>query len=159
MVTLSLVVALIMANNYKVDVNQERYKLTKDYTEAKDAEYTFNYKEGKALYEGMCSRCHGERGEGALTAPPLKNALILNDNIKTLKVVIHGLNGEIKREGKTFNTLMPAFKVVKHTDLADVTNYIRKEFSETQEIITPMKVIEAKIDFISRDKPWTEKEL
>src|SRR5690606_11786567 len=151
--------AWIMAQNYKVDVNKDRYKLTKDYSEAKDQEYVFNEDNGRSLYEGMCARCHGDRGEGVFGSPPLKEAELLNDNLKTMKVIIYGLNGEISREGKTYNSLMPPFKMMKHQDLADVTNYIRKKFANQTDIVTPVKVIETKIDFIKQSKPFLESEL
>src|SRR5690606_41046815 len=55
---LSITMAWIMAQNYKVDVNKDRYKLTKDYAEAKDQDYTFNEENGRSLYEGMRSEEH-----------------------------------------------------------------------------------------------------
>src|SRR5690606_26031559 len=132
---------------------------TKDYAEAKDQDYTFNEENGRSLYEGMCARCHGDRGEGTFGSPALKSALLLNDSLKTMKVIIYGLNGEIFRDGKTFNSLMPPFKMMKHSDLADVTNYIRKEFADKNDIVNPVKIIETKIDFIKQSKPFLESEL
>lgn len=156
---LSITMAWIMAQNYKVDVNKDRYKLTKDYAEAKDQNYTYNHDNGRSLYQGMCSRCHGDKGQGVLGSPPLKDALLLKDSLKTMKVIVFGLNGEISREGKTYNSLMPPFKMMKHKDLADVTNFIRKEFANQTDTITPVNIIETKIDFIQQAKPFLESEL
>lgn len=160
MIILSFVLAWIMAQNYKKDISKERHSLTAAYKEAKDEGYTYDHEQGKKVYDQLCLRCHRADGSGDYSTPPLTGSPIVNgDNVKLTKVVIQGLQGPIERNGKTYNTLMPPFKAIKNLDMAHVLNYIKNTFGENKEEITTMKVIEAKIDFIKRDKPWTEAEL
>ena len=160
MVVLSFVLSWIMAQNYKKDISKERHALTAAYTAAKDEGYTYDATQGKALYSQLCARCHQADGSGDYANPPLMNSPIVNgDSVKLTKVVIHGLQGAIERNGKTYNALMPAFKAIKNSELAHVLNYIKQNFGEDHSEITTMKVIEAKVDFIKRDKAWTEAEL
>jgi mono/diheme cytochrome c family protein len=84
--------------------------------------------DGKAVYTKNCSSCHAATGQGVPgTFPPLaKNSFVTGDQKKVATVLVKGLNGEIKVNGKSYNGTMPAWKgTLSNAEIAAVANYIR----------------------------------
>lgn len=151
MVVLSFVVAWIMAGNFNQDISKLRYKLTQEYKEIKDADYSYNAEIGKKIYVNTCSKCHGINGEGNLQSPPLKSSnLIKTRPDLALKIIVKGLQGQIEREGKNYNSIMPSYKILPHEDIAHVLNYIRINFqNSTSKPIHHVEAVKARIDTLS----------
>ncbi len=161
MVLLSLVVAIIMTGNYANDQSQERFKLTKEYKVVKKEEYTFDRERGHKLYQDLCAKCHKPDGTGSLQNPPLKgSSFVINSPDATLKIIVKGFMGEITRQGRTYNSVMPSFKIIPHKDLAHVANYIRTSFgNQTETTIHHLEVVKAKIDTLTIKGPLKETDL
>ena len=71
---------------------------------------TVNGQDGPVLYQTYCSACHGAQGQGGAegAAPPLAKSLwAQGDPDRMIKVVLHGLMGEIEVLGKDYNLVMP----------------------------------------------------
>ena len=71
---------------------------------------TVNGQSGPVLYQTYCSACHGAQGQGGAegAAPPLAKSLwAQGDPDRMIKVVLHGLMGEIEVLGKEYNLVMP----------------------------------------------------
>ena len=161
MILLSVIVAKIMANNLGQDDSKERFKLTKDYKKYKDIDYKYDAVVGKKLYANMCASCHRADGLGAMIAPPLAGSQIVqNEQDKLLKIVVKGLKGEITRNGKSYNSSMPGFKIIPHEDLAHVINYIKNSFGNTSDAHIPtVEIIKTKIDTLIKKGAYLESEL
>jgi cbb3-type cytochrome c oxidase subunit III len=84
--------------------------------------------DGKAVYTKNCASCHQANGQGlATTFPPLaKNSFVTGDPKKVIATVLHGLNGNITVNGKTYNGTMPAWKgQLSNAEIAAVITYVR----------------------------------
>src|SRR5688500_7871026 len=96
---------------------------------------------GKEVYVAQCMSCHLEQGEGIENVyPPLaKSDYLMADKYRSIENVIHGLSGEIKVNGKTYNMEMTALDL-SDQDVSDVLNYIRNSWGNKGEAITPEEV-------------------
>ncbi len=125
---------------------------------------------GKRLYNmpGMCVTCHQATGQGVPSAfPPLAGSEWVQGNEERLiRVVLHGLTGELKVHGGTFNGVMPAFGQgaggYNWSDdrIAHVLTYIRQEWGNQAGPIDVAKVTEIRTKEAARGaKAWTAEEL
>ena len=162
MVIVSLVTAWIMAKNLNQDESKERFKLTTDYKRIKKEDYQFNAEKGQQLYNALCLKCHGVAGMGNVQNPPLNSSLIVRNAPKEmLKIIVKGLRGEISRNGKKYNSVMPSFKAIGNHDLAHISNYIRIVINNnpSAEVIHPVEVVKTKIDTLTIKRALTPKDL
>ncbi|THF85577.1 cytochrome c [Deinococcus sp. KSM4-11] len=84
---------------------------------------------GKSLYTANCAACHQATGKGVPGAfPPLAghfSEILAADGRKyTINVVLNGLNGAIKVNGKTYNGVMPGFAQLSDAEIAAVLNEV-----------------------------------
>ena len=154
MVILSLTVALIMTSHYKEDSSKVRYELTRDYKKYKDLKFQYDAEKGKVLFEGMCVNCHFT---GSIKAPAFDTNSIAQDDDKLLEVTIRGMQGRIQRGQNQFNGKMSSYRTVSHEDLAHVLGYIQQSFYRKTPNITPVNVIDKKIEVLLKDGPFQEK--
>lgn len=94
---------------------------------------SIKHRRGKQLYLGAaaCASCHGQDAAGiANLAPPLvPSDWISGDQTKLLKIVLHGLQGPIKVNGKNYTlaSVMPGISQrndLKDQDIAHLLNYL-----------------------------------
>ena len=69
--------------------------------------------------------------------PPLAKSEYLSDKDKIITIVLNGLNGPIKVNGKDFNSVMPPMSQFNEDEIANILTYIRNEWGNTGEMITP----------------------
>jgi len=118
------------------------------------------YAHGANLYMGICAGCHqpsgrGEDGKG----PPLKTSpYVLGEEGWLVRVLMHGLGGEIKVMGKTWNQEMPAL-AGSDRDIAAVLTYIRREWGHTAEPVSEETVAGVRAISGDRQHSWTVEEL
>ncbi len=81
---------------------------------------------GGALFAGTCSVCHQANGEGLPGVfPPLaKSDFLTGDHAKHIGVVINGLSGSIKVNGKDFNSVMPPMSQLTDDEVANILTYV-----------------------------------
>ncbi len=93
---------------------------------------------GKALYMQFCLSCHMENGSGVpgLYPPLIKTEMVLNDNRKLIKTVLHGQEGPITVSGEDYNSIMAKFDYLNDEQVANVLNYIRTNFGNDAVAIT-----------------------
>jgi mono/diheme cytochrome c family protein len=96
---------------------------------------------GKEIYTAQCITCHQEQGEGIPDVfPPLaKSDYLMADKKRSIQQVLHGLSGEIKVNGKTYNGEMSAFDL-SDQEASDVLNYIRNSWGNKGAAVTPEEV-------------------
>ncbi|GAB3517068.1 c-type cytochrome [Emticicia fontis] len=96
---------------------------------------------GKEIFEQNCANCHQKDGKGLQNLyPPIAGSDYLNDKSKVILAIKHGLVGEIKVNGKTYNQPMPANSNLQHLDIAEVVTYIYTEWGNEQKITTVEEV-------------------
>jgi mono/diheme cytochrome c family protein len=100
---------------------------------------------GKDVYTAQCISCHQEQGEGIEDVfPPLaKSDYLMADKTRSIKQTLHGLSGEIKVNGKTYNNEMSGFDLTDE-QVSDVLNYIRNSWGNKGPAVTPQEVAAAR---------------
>lgn len=93
---------------------------------------------GQEIYIAQCLACHQSEGEGiADLYPPLaKSDYLMADKKRSIQQVLHGITGEIKVNGKTYNGEMAAFDLTNQ-EVSDVLNYVRNSWGNKGAAITP----------------------
>ena len=120
---------------------------------------------GKRLYTQNCLACHMDSGMGlAPVFPPLAGSeWVLGSEQRTIRIVMHGLAGEIQVKGATFNGAMPAYGPNglgwSDTELASVLTYIRQEWGNEAALVQPETVAEVRAATDGRAAPWSAAEL
>jgi len=96
-----------------------------------------------AVYNTYCSVCHQHDGMGdGNRFPPLAQSEWVNYNTRRLiKVVLNGMKGPIQVKGQSYNEVMPPHaNILSDEQVAEVLTYIKSNFRNTPEIVTPAEV-------------------
>jgi len=105
----------------------------------------FNLKEsierGKDIYIANCLTCHLDQGEGIEDVyPPLAKAdYLMADKKRSIHQVLYGATGEMKVNGKVYNTEMVGIDL-NDQQVSDVLNYIRNSFGNKGTAVTQEEV-------------------
>ncbi|MEQ1880411.1 MAG: copper-containing nitrite reductase [Burkholderiales bacterium] len=83
-------------------------------------------KAGEALFAGTCSVCHQANGEGLPGVfPPLaKSDWLGTDPRKAIPVVLNGLTGPVKVNGRDYNSVMPPMSQLNDDEIANILTYV-----------------------------------
>ena len=131
-------------------------ELPRDLTVAETAQY----ERGRTVYENVCATCHQSHGGGQDgKAPTLRGTTYaVGDEDRLVQILMHGLEGPLKIEGRTWNLEMPRFEG-QDEDLADVLTYIRRSWGNGVEPVTLGTVQRVREAAGDRVKPMTAAEL
>jgi nitrite reductase (NO-forming) len=101
---------------------------------------------GSALFAGTCSVCHQANGEGlAGVFPPLaKSDFITADRTKAISVVLNGLSGPVKVNGKDYNSVMPPMSQLADDEVANILTYVTNSWGNTGAQFTQAEVAKAR---------------
>lgn len=101
-----------------------------------------SYIMGKAIYSKGCKTCHQADGSGAqnMIPPLIKTEQVLGPKAALIKIVLNGLNGEIKVNGDMYAGEMPSQAILKDSEIAAVLTYVRKSFGNNASAVTTMEV-------------------
>ena len=115
---------------------------------------------GRRLY-GHCMTCHQANGNGLPPVyPPLADSrFVTGDPERLARILLHGLQGRIRVQGRVYNQAMPAAPFGSDLDLAAVMTYIRQAWDNDADPVTPEFVAKVRADTEGRVQPWTAKEL
>ena len=67
------------------------------------------------------------------------------DKQRSIKILLHGLEGPIKVNGESFNSVMPALNL-SDDDVANVITYVRNSFGNSGDAVTLEEVAAAKTE-------------
>ena len=117
--------------------------------------------EGERVYRSLCQTCHGAAGQGVARAfPPLAGAAwATGDEGRAVRIVLHGMSGEIVRGGVTYDGLMPAQGHLSDDEVAAVLTFMRANFGNTAPAISPSTVAAVRAAEARRRGVWTASEL
>ena len=84
---------------------------------------------GSQVYSLYCVHCHQENGEGVTKRyPPLAGSEWLTGT-KPIKIILHGLQGEIEVKGEKYSNVMaPWGYMLSDSEVANVVNHIRSSW-------------------------------
>ncbi|MEM6646138.1 MAG: cytochrome c [Bacteroidota bacterium] len=118
--------------------------------------------DGQRLYMGKCMSCHQMDGAGIPGAfPPLTNSEWVSRSADQLvSIILHGVQGEIEVDGMVYGGMMPPWNTFLNDDeVAALSQYVRAEFADIDEEITPEDVARIREATAERTQPWTAEEL
>ncbi|MEO8474190.1 MAG: c-type cytochrome [Chryseolinea sp.] len=118
--------------------------------EVKDNLHQGDELEGSILYDTYCAMCHQRNGKGDNNRfPPLAGSdFVTGEETKLISIVLNGLEGEIKVNGKSYNGLMPQNSHLDDHAIASILTYIRGNFGNSAESIGALKVQKIRQSFV-----------
>jgi mono/diheme cytochrome c family protein len=124
-------------------------------------------KQGRQIYETLCTTCHGPDGKGIkqgdkLLAPPLAKSewFKRNGNVPMLaRILLKGQTGPI--DGKTYGEgiMLPLEAAYNDEQLANVLNFIGERWHSWKTPATAADIAAVRKEIADRKTPWTETEL
>jgi mono/diheme cytochrome c family protein len=117
---------------------------------------------GKRIFDTTCITCHQANGQGVPGVyPPLAGSEWAQGNEeRVIRIVLHGLTGPIKVEGKEFNNVMaPLGAALKDEQIANVLSYVRSSWGNQAPEVQPETVVKVRAETASRNTYWTPAEL
>jgi mono/diheme cytochrome c family protein len=118
--------------------------------------------DGAKIYAATCTACHQLTGLGIPGQfPPLAGSeWVTGSEERLVRIILHGIVGEIEVEGETFNGAMPTWgPTFKDEELAAVATYVRQSWGNKAAPIATATVTRIRLASASRTKPWTAAEL
>lgn len=117
---------------------------------------------GETTYQQVCITCHQGDGKGLPPSfPPLAGSAIATAAApeQAIAIVLHGMQGEIVREGVTYNGVMTAWSMLSDEQIAEVLTYTRTSFGNSASAVTTAQVAAVREATAGRAGAWTEAEL
>ena len=124
-------------------------------------------KQGRQIYETLCTTCHGPDGKGMkqgdkLLAPPLAKSewFKRNGNVPMLaRILLKGQTGPI--DGQTYGEgiMLPLEAAYNDEQLANVLNFIGERWHSWKVPATAADIAVVRKEVADRKTPWTETEL
>jgi mono/diheme cytochrome c family protein len=117
---------------------------------------------GKRLYAANCAACHQPTGLGVSGQfPPLAGSeWVLGEPAVLQLILLQGLQGPVSVKDQSYNGNMPAFSGRLNDDqLAAVLSYIRQEWGNAADPISPSSVADIRKATSQRSAPWVVEEL
>lgn len=123
---------------------------------------TASAQNGEQLFTTRCAACHQADASGLPGMfPPLSQSELVNgDPGRVIKIVLHGLEGDVEVKGETYNGVMPPWgAALNDAEVAALLTYVRSHFGNKSSAVTAPQVAKIRAANASRKKPWTIKEL
>lgn len=117
---------------------------------------------GEEVYVAACAACHMPNGTGIPGAfPPLAGSRwITGDERLVVRIVLHGLTGDIEVEGDTYSGLMPPLGgTLSDGEIAAVATYVRRSWGNAAAAVSAATVARERAATAGRTSPWTVPEL
>jgi mono/diheme cytochrome c family protein len=117
---------------------------------------------GAQVYAAVCAACHQPAGEGnGETYPPLAgSSWVTGDERRLVRIILHGLTGEIDVEGQSYSGAMPPWgPTLRDDEIAAVATYVRTSWGNKASAVTAATVAQLRAAHKARTTPWTAAEL
>jgi len=119
------------------------------------------FEQGKELYLISCAACHQPHGRGqeGLAPPLVDSEWPVGPPERLVRIVLHGLRGQLNVNGRTYELDMPSLGVFEDEQIAAVLTYIRREWGHTADPVEPELVKKIRAETEKREEAWSEAEL
>ena len=118
--------------------------------------------DGQEIYMTRCMSCHQMNGEGVPGVfPPLAGSeFVEGDKGSIIRVILHGMSGEIVVKGVTYSGMMPPWGgFLSDADIAQVLTYVRSNFGNDADAVTEEEVARVRAATADRKATWTMEQL
>ena len=120
--------------------------------------------DGQKIYIQNCLACHQMTGQGLpATFPPLVGSDWLNDDDRIIRIVLHGLQGEITVNGAKYNNIMVPYGIISFPlddkQIATVLSYVRNSWGNSGNLISHRRVAQVREATKDRTTQYTVEEL
>ena len=116
---------------------------------------------GEQVYTQVCAACHKDDGGGIIGVyPPLTGSeWVMRSNEVLIKIVLHGLMGEVTVKGQIYNNVMsPWGAVLNDQEVANVLTYVRTTWDNKGDAVSSQEVSTVRKNN-SGHPPWQASEL
>lgn len=116
---------------------------------------------GATEFQSYCAGCHiddtGVRGD----VPPLEESpWVTGPESRLIKIVMHGVRGEMVIQGRTYDQEMPGFgPVLSDSEIASLLSFVRRQFGGINTPVAPAAVGAIRAANSQRTAYWTVEEL
>jgi mono/diheme cytochrome c family protein len=116
---------------------------------------------GSQIYNSRCATCHQSNGQGVSGAfPTLVGTEWVEDEGRIIRILLHGMQGEVEVAGEVYNGNMPAWGgVLDDREIAAVITHVRQSWENDYGEVTPDAVTAVRGATEGRTQPWTAEEL
>jgi mono/diheme cytochrome c family protein len=117
---------------------------------------------GQQLYTRICVSCHMPNGQGlAGINPPLAGSeWLTKDSSVPIRIVLHGLMGEIEVAGSKYNGVMsPWGSQMSDQEVANVLNYVRSSWGNKSDVELTAEMVKEQRDKYPGKALWNAKDL
>ena len=120
------------------------------------------FETGKGLFSAVCAACHQATGRGldGLAPPLLDSEWILGPAERPVRIVLHGVRGNITVLGRMHTGDMPAFGAALNDEqISSILTYLRREWGHTASPIDPEEVKAIRAATAGHTDAWSPEEL
>jgi mono/diheme cytochrome c family protein len=153
-----LAVALVGLAGLSACGGGKKQEATMDDAASRDPSFTAARRD----YKFYCAACHGRDGRGAPHLfPPLRGSAWLNGEPGIpIRIVLHGLRGEITVEGQRFMNQMPPLGLrLDDAKAAEILTFARTSWGNDAPAVTAAEVASVRAATADRTKPFTPEEI
>jgi nitrite reductase (NO-forming) len=99
---------------------------------------------GRVLYNGTCSVCHQQNGEGLEGVfPPLANSdYLMADARRATEIVLNGLTGPVTVNGTLYNSVMPPMSQLNDDEIANILTFALNNWGNEGDAVSSDEVAE-----------------
>lgn len=97
---------------------------------------------GKVLYNGTCSVCHQNDGDGLPSVfPPLAGSdFLMADKARAIGIVLNGLSGPVTVNGSAYDSVMPAMSQLNDDEIANILTFVLNSWGNDDGTVTTAEV-------------------
>lgn len=116
---------------------------------------------GEQVYGANCASCHQGNGQGVSGAfPTLIGTQWVENKGQIVRILLHGLQGEVTVKGETYNGNMPAWgETLSDKEIAAVITYVRQSWENDYGAVTPDEVAAVRSATEGRSETWSAEAL
>ena len=144
------------------ETKTEETKTEKTKTEETKTEETKTARTGEQVYTSVCLSCHQATGQGLTGVyPPLAGSeWPVKEPSIPIRIVLHGLMGEIEVAGNKYNNVMsPQGMLLNDQEIANVLNYVRSSWGNKADVEITADMVQEQREKYPNHGIWNASEL
>jgi mono/diheme cytochrome c family protein len=136
-----LITAIIFLPGFVYVLAQTKTKVAK-MPQAAPKEIAASITRGTAVYRQECLSCHQADGSGVphLNPPLTQSTTVLKDSKKSIAIILKGMSDRTPIDDEYYSNNMAPHNNLTDQQIADVLTYIRNNFGNKANAVTPAEV-------------------